>query len=293
MIPSRKVLLSSQKTKLFQTRPTSASSTTVATSENSTRIAIRPCACCPATIWAEPGSTRVISISVTARRKRIRLELGATRATSAGPVVRPGGRCGQHRDLSGEGRRSGQYHQSQASHTVTARRGQPAASIDLGLLGEPVGAPDLRLAHPADLLGGLGPSGGISRGRPSSSMATKTRYAEATCTGSCPAWFHGSDSTRTPTSIEVRPAQLTWADVRTMSPTCTGCEERHLVHRGGDRRSAAVPLRHRAGGASRRAASPRRRARCRAGSRGSGRRAATGVTRPCDGGSAARSMAAR
>lgn len=68
-------------------------------------------------------------------------------------------------------------------------------------------------------LGASGRSAGISLGRPSRSTATKTRYAEATCTGSIPARFQGSLITLTPTSIEVRPAQLTCALARRMSPT--------------------------------------------------------------------------
>ena len=35
--------------------------------------------------------------------------------------------------------------------------------------------------------------------------------------------FQGWASTRTPISIDERPAQFTWEKVRTMSPTCTGC----------------------------------------------------------------------
>ena len=57
----------------------------------------------------------------------------------------------------------------------------------------------------------------------------------------CPAWFHGSDSTRTPTSIDVRPAQLTWAVAAGCHRRAPG-QEGHLVHRGGDGRSTAVPL---------------------------------------------------
>ena len=54
----------------------------------------------PATSCAEPGRSRVITISVMARRKRTRAARSSARETRTLAVVRPGGRNGWHRDAS-------------------------------------------------------------------------------------------------------------------------------------------------------------------------------------------------
>ena len=56
-----------------------------------------------------------------------------------------------------------------------------------------------------------GTRAGTGREEPSASMATNTKYADATCSGSSAAFPHGWASTRTPISMEERPAQLTCA----------------------------------------------------------------------------------
>jgi hypothetical protein len=82
--------------------------------------------------------------------------------------------------------------------------------LDLLLLGQPVGAPDLRLPRPEHLLGRLRQQGRhTSREWPSASPATNTTYADATCSDSDDGSFHGCASTRTPICIEERPAQFT------------------------------------------------------------------------------------
>ena len=183
------------------------------------------------TSWAEPGEHQRHEDQRQRPAEADPGELGARRAArSSGVVPAP---CGTRRTRGlgeGDGRHAGafrgreastgQYHQSQ--RPLPSRRAG-AALVDLPLLREPVVAPDLASRSRRRSVSFSGSSGGISRGRPSSSIATKTRYAEATCNGSLPASFHGSASTRTPISIDVRPAQLTWPMVRTMSPTCTGC----------------------------------------------------------------------
>ena len=84
------------------------------------RIAIRPTRRLPATSCADPGSTRVISISVTARRNRTRW----ARSSVVNRVcVRPGGRDGRHRGPFVLGEVSPtQYHQSHPSQPGATRR---------------------------------------------------------------------------------------------------------------------------------------------------------------------------
>ncbi|MTV26111.1 DUF4188 domain-containing protein [Nitriliruptoraceae bacterium ZYF776] len=66
-------------------------------------------------------------------------------------------------------------------------------------------------------------SGGTATGVPSSLTATITRYALVVWRRSPPR--HGSASTRTPTSREVRPTRLTRAWTMMRSPMCTGCSK--------------------------------------------------------------------
>src|SRR6478735_3501149 len=166
-MPSTTVLLSNQKTNESKTIPSPKSTTTVAISPNQIRRAIRPVCFRPATICAEPGSTSVMNISISARRNwapSVACPRAVRGARSGGSGVRTGA-MGEE-DLSRS--RGGQsVPPSITSHTRRAGDGAPsglstgsplpsaAPFVDLGLAGQPMGAPDLGLAHPAYLLGGL------------------------------------------------------------------------------------------------------------------------------------------
>ncbi len=89
--PSTKVLLRNQNTKELNTRPITNSRATVAIRPNQIRSAIQPVCLRPATTCAEPGSTSVISMSITPRRNgepsgSIRPVTGAGGETRGGSV---------------------------------------------------------------------------------------------------------------------------------------------------------------------------------------------------------------
>ena len=92
----RRCCSASQKTKPCQTSPSRTTSTRPATTPSQIRSAIRPTSRRPATSCAEPGSTRVITSSVRARRNRTRDAAVARRSGWAGapPGVETGGMGG-------------------------------------------------------------------------------------------------------------------------------------------------------------------------------------------------------
>ena len=131
--PSTKLLLRNQNTKELKTRPMTKSSATVAISPNQIRSAIHPVRRRPATTCADPGSTRVISISITPRRNW-ELPGCARPVTGAGGETRGGSvRTGMPASIT-----------SHTSHTSDgAPRGLPTIS-DAGSRGVDTG---YRLRH--------------------------------------------------------------------------------------------------------------------------------------------------
>ena len=214
------------------------------------RRAIRPTLRLPATSWAEPGRSRVISMSVMARRNRTRaarssvVKRGPWRSCDPGeetggiemPLCCSAGEESCPPSITSHTRHSSDLTRRGPVSRTRAPSGSPAAW--------PAGGPggSRPRACGAPRRASRGPAPGSRAACPSASIATNTKYADATCSEVDRRVVPRLVSTRTPISIEDRPAQLTWAKVRTMSPTCTGVQERHLVHRRGDRRTAAVPL---------------------------------------------------
>ncbi len=94
--PSSSVLEAAQKTKECAKSATTALSRVTTTTAIQIRVAIRPMRRLPATSWAEPGMTRVITIRVTARRNRTRCARSAVleRPASAVETVGAVGSCG-------------------------------------------------------------------------------------------------------------------------------------------------------------------------------------------------------
>ena len=269
--PSTTVLLSSQKTNDPKTMPSPNSTATDARSartRSAARSARSPCG----RPRAGPSRAAPASSASASRARRNWTPLAPAWAPRRRRAVRHGGgRAPWGKSLS-RSRLAGSVPPSITSHMRHRSHGAPTAGeVGVTRAGQ-VGARSAeagqwrvpRRSRPCWPGGGRGgsrprasgvpPAGSPARGQGSRgacprrrsprTRGTPTRRARARWS----AWFHGSDSTRTPTSIEVRPAQLTWAVGAEDVADVHGREEGHLVHRGGDGRSAAVPLGHGAGG---------------------------------------------
>lgn len=97
--------------------------------------------------------------------------------------------------------------------------------LDRVTAGQAVLAADLRLRHRPSFSGESGSTGRTGRGLPSASTMTNTRYAVATTIGSATS-SQRCRSSRTPTSMDVEPVQLTCAYACTRSPTRSGSRNR-------------------------------------------------------------------
>ena len=121
--------------------------------------------------------------------------------------------------------------------TARSRRAEPVSRTRARSrisCASPAGAPaGSRPPHAAYLVRGLGRSRGICA-LPSASIATKTKYAEATCSEVTDGSFQGCASTAPRSPSSARPVDLGEGahDVAHVD----GVEERHLVHRRGDGR---------------------------------------------------------
>src|SRR4051794_15423532 len=257
--PSAAVLLASQKISPCHTRPRRITATRTPQHASQTRSASRPTARRPATSCAEPGTSKVMITSVIARRKRTResatsweLPYGTVRAAEApDPEEETGGMSGPFECCSRGARLTAtvQYHQSHPSQA--GRRAGAGSAVgraagdDLGLPREPVRPPDLGLPHPPALGGGL-------RSQPRDEAWTagildrdehqvRRRHVQRFPPGLVPRLALDADADlhrRTPRPVDLGHGADDVADLHRL-------EEGHVVHRRGDRRTAAVWLRDR------------------------------------------------
>src|SRR6476469_9817358 len=174
--PSRSALKTILKATWCQTRPRTTVRRKPTTRAAHTRSAIRPILRLPATSCAEPGRTRVITMSAMARRNRTRAARSSVLKRvalwrSSNPREDAGGIECLSAGAAGEVVVLPASITSHTGHSPVRRAGRPsprggAPLLDLLALRQPVRAPDLRLAHPAHLVGRLGLQPGLRPGAP-------------------------------------------------------------------------------------------------------------------------------